>query len=249
MTREEAKEYLSAIQAHGADAGDPIFQEALEQAKKDSELGAWLAQQQEFDRILLEKFSSIQPPEGLRENILASLEEKVRPIQFWKKTWLALAATIALAALLLNEQIGFFRGPSSSFRSFCSDALAMVEVKPAPKLDLETPSLDTAEAFIDQREAPRLDRFPPRLRAMDTAGCRVFVWRQHPASLTCFRMPSGKLLHLIVIREDAVGGSNMPSGPYSENGWHLMFQKKDGLVVMWASQAPMEQLKEVLLET
>jgi hypothetical protein len=249
MTREEAKDCLSAFRAHGADAGDPIFQEALELARKDSELAAWLAQQQEFDKILIEKFSSIQAPHGLRENILASLEETARPIQSWRMGWLALAATIVLAALLLNHQIDFFRGPSSSFRSFRSDALAMVDVKPAPKLDLETASLGTAEAFIDQCEAPRLNRFPPRLRAMATAGCRVFVWRQHPASLTCFRMPTGELLHLIVIREDAIGGSNMPSALYSENGWHLMFQKKDGLIVMWASQAPMEELKQVLLET
>ena len=31
---------------------------------------------------------------------------------------------------------------------------------------------------------------------------------------------------LVVIRADAVGNADMPSGPYSENGWHLMFQKK-----------------------
>jgi hypothetical protein len=84
---------------------------------------------------------------------------------------------------------------------------------------------------------------------MATAGCRVFVWRQHPASLTCFRLPSGNLLNLMVIREDAVGDSNMPTGPYSENGWQLMFQKKNGLIVMWASQAPMDELKELLVET
>jgi hypothetical protein len=79
---------------------------------------------------------------------------------------------------------------------------------------------------------------------MTTAGCRVFLWRQHPASLTCFRLPSGNLLHAVVIREDAVGRADMPSGPYAENGWHLMFQKKAGLLVMWASQAPMEELKQ-----
>ena len=248
MTREEAKEYLSAFRAHGADTEDPSLQQALELAQKDAELGTWLAQQQEFDKILIEKFSSIRPPEGLRENILASLEETARPIQSWRMGWLALAATVVLAALLLSHQVDLFRGPSQQFRSFRSDALAIVSVKPAPILDLETPSLGTTQAFIAAHDAPRLQQFPSKLQAMATAGCRVFVWRQHPASLTCFHLPSGKFLHAVVIRADAVGNPDLPSGPYSENGWHVMFQKKAGLLVMWASQAPMEEVKQ-LIET
>jgi hypothetical protein len=117
-----------------------------------------------------------------------------------------------------------------------------------PKLDLETPSLGTAEAFIEQHDAPRLSEFPQKLQAMATAGCRVFVWRQHPGSLTCFRLPSGYLLHVVVISEDALGNSKLPSGPYSDNGWNMMLQKNNGLIVMWASQAPMEEFKQ-LVET
>jgi hypothetical protein len=172
----------------------------------------------------------------------------VRPIQSWRTGWLALAATIVLAALLLSQKVDLFRSQSQRLRSFCSDALAMVSVKPAPKLDLETASLGTAESFIEAHQAPRLGAFPQKLQAMDTAGCRVFLWRQHPASLTCFRLPSGALLHLVVIREDAIGKADMPAGPFTENGWHLMLQKKNGMVVMWASQAPMEELKQ-LIET
>src|SRR5260221_13841 len=70
MTREEAKELLSALRPHGTDAADPVFREALELASKDSDLGAWLARQQEFDQMLIEELSSIRPPEGLRETIL-----------------------------------------------------------------------------------------------------------------------------------------------------------------------------------
>jgi hypothetical protein len=29
-------------------------------------------------------------------------------------------------------------------------------------------------------------------------------------------------------QSEAAGDSNIPSEPYSENGWNLMFQKKDG---------------------
>jgi hypothetical protein len=246
MTREQAKEYLSAFRAHGADEADPTLQQALELARRDSELGSWLAQQREFDKILIEKFASISPPEGLKETILESLNGTVRPIQSWRMGWFALAATVVLAALLLSQKVDLFRGSSQKFRSFRSDALAMVSVKPAPILDLETPSLGTTQAFIAAHDAPRLQQFPPKLQAMATAGCRVFVWRQHPASLTCFHLPSGKFLHAVVIRADAVGNPDLPSGPYSENGWHVMFQKKAGLLVMWATQAPMEEVKQFI---
>jgi len=129
MTREQAKEYLSAVRPHGADAGDPTLQRALDLAQKDSELGAWFAQQQEFDKILREKLSSIRPPEGLREKILESLPETARPIQFRRMGWLALAAAVVLAVLLLSQQVDLFHSPSQQFSSFYSDALAMVAVK------------------------------------------------------------------------------------------------------------------------
>jgi hypothetical protein len=248
MTREEAEELLSALRPHGTDATDPIFREALELASSDSDLGAWLARQQEFDRMLIEELSSIRPPEGLRETILQSLREPARPLQFWRNAWPALAAAAVLVAFFLSQQVTTLRNPSSRFQSFYSDALAMVEVRPMPKLDLETASLAITQAFIEQHDAPRLGQLPPKLQSMATAGCRVFVWRQHLASLTCFCLPSGNLLHLVVIDEKALGDSKMPSGLNSEDGWHMMFQKENGLILMWASEAPIDEWKRLVVE-
>jgi hypothetical protein len=53
----------------------------------------------------------------------------------------------------------------------------------------------------------------------------------------------------VVIREEAVGDLGIPSGRYSENGWHMLFEKKDGLIVLWVSEAPMNELKQLLFET
>ena len=250
MTREEAEVILSAYRPHHADAADPVFREALDLAGKDAGVDSWLARQHEFDRTVTEKLSSIGPPEGLRERILESLKVTARPLRFSRIAWPALAAAaVVLVAFFLGQQVLTLRNPSSQFQSFYSDALAMVAVKPIPKLDLETANLGITQAFIGQHEAPRLGLFPAKLQAMATAGCRVFVWQQHLASLTCFRLPSANLLHLVVIDEKALGSWEIPSGLYSENGWHIMFQKKNGLIVMWASQAPMDEVKQLLVET
>jgi hypothetical protein len=248
MTRKEAEEILSAFRASTADRADPAFREALELVGKDSDLAAWLARQQEFDAIVIAKLSSIRPPEGLREAVLESLKPIARPPQFWRFGLLAAAAAV-LVALFLGQQIVSLRNPSTQFQSFYSDALAMVAVKPMPKLDLETASLEMTQAFIEQHDAPRLGRLPPELRLIATAGCRVFVWRQHLASLTCFRLPSGNLLHLVVIDEKALGDSKMPSGLYSEDRWQMMFQKENGLILMWASEAPIDEWKQLVVET
>jgi hypothetical protein len=246
MTREEAKECLSGFRAHGVDAEDPAFREALELAQKDPELSAWFTRQREFDTILAEKFSSIQPPEGLEKSILKSLGRPTPIVQPARLLWFALAATVMAAALVLTYQSGLFRASSDRFREFRSDALAIVSAKPTPELDMLTASLATADAFLDAREAARLRVVPEKLRSMPTAGCKVFVWRNHRSSLTCFTLPSGNLLHLVVIHESALDGSAMPTGFYSENGWQLMFQKKEGMVVMWATKAPMDEVKQLI---
>jgi hypothetical protein len=246
MTREEAKECLSGFRTHGADGEDPAFREALELVEKDPELAGWFVRQREFDGILREKFSSIRPPEGLEKRILESLDRPTRSVQPARLVWLALAATVVAAALVLTYRAGMFGQPSDRFREFRSDALAMVSTKPAPQLDLQTASLDNADSYIDSHEAPRLATVPQKLRNMPTAGCRVFVWNKHLASLTCFTLPSGRLLHLVVIEEGAIGNFKADSGSYSVNGWQLMFQKKDGQVVMWATQEPMDELKQLI---
>jgi hypothetical protein len=34
----------------------------------------------------------------------------------------------------------------------------------------------------------------------------------------------------------------------SMGDWHVMFQQKDGMLLMWATQAPMEQLKQIVVK-
>src|SRR5258708_15185365 len=75
--------------------------------------------------------------EGLRETVVESLRKTARPLQFWRNTWPALAAAVVLVAFFLSQQVVTLRNPSPRFQSFCSDALAMVAVRPVQKLDLE----------------------------------------------------------------------------------------------------------------
>ena len=49
MNNDHAKIVLSVYRPHGQDANDPFFSEALQQAKLDPSLSAWLNDEQRWD--------------------------------------------------------------------------------------------------------------------------------------------------------------------------------------------------------
>jgi hypothetical protein len=51
----------------------------------------------------------------------------------------------------------------------------------------------------------------------------------------------------VVINKAAMDNANIPAGMKAMGDWHVMFQQKNGMLLMWASRAPMDQLKQVLV--
>jgi hypothetical protein len=247
MNSDAAKEILSAYRSEDRDGADPIFHEAFSQLENDAELKKWFEEQINLDRSIRQKLAGIEPPADLKAKILARIRgEKVRRSVFaLPPAWLAVAACLVLGGLALFYSTR--QGGPDRFQEFKTDALAMVSVQGGPQLDLETPDLSETQAFLREHKAPCYEALPSRLKAMETAGCRSFVWKDYPASLTCFRLPEGLLLHLVVIEKAALDNANIPAGMKAMGDWHVMFQQKNGMLLMWASQAPMDQLKQLFV--
>jgi len=74
MDKEHAKFILQSYRPDGADAQDPHFAEALQLAAEDRGLGEWLANERADDSIFVEALSTVDIPDGLRDEILAVLE-------------------------------------------------------------------------------------------------------------------------------------------------------------------------------
>jgi hypothetical protein len=53
---------------------------------------------------------------------------------------------------------------------------------------------------------------------------------------------------LVVIDRKAMGNADIPVGVKSVGDWHVMFQQKGGMLMMWATQAPMEQLEQMVVK-
>ncbi len=96
MNNHEAKQILTLFRPGTADEKDPFFDEARRLASTDPELARWLDAHCESYRILREKFRSIQPPAGLKEQILS--ERKIHRLSFpsYRRPALALAASMVL---------------------------------------------------------------------------------------------------------------------------------------------------------
>ena len=81
---------------------------------------------------------------------------------------------------------------------------------------------------------------------MPIAGCLVTEWRHHCLSLTCFVMPGNRLVHLVVVPKDALDGARLPEGLQPVEGWHLAYRERDGMVMLWATHAPVDEFKRIL---
>jgi hypothetical protein len=121
MTNECAKFLLCAYRSNGADAKDPAFQDALDQARCDPVLASWFRQQREFDEILSAKLRSVEPPPGLQEAILAGTQATAIP-HHRRARWLAIAAGLALGLLVLGRMQLSGPGRPDPFLAFYSYA-------------------------------------------------------------------------------------------------------------------------------
>ena len=240
ITNERAKFLLSAYRHNGADAQDPIFREALEQATRDPDLANWFANQRSFDALLCEKLSSVQPPASLKPAILSGIYSGASKHRFPLVRLLGLAAVLFLSGILLIVMQLRNDSDGRSLSQYQSTAFAVLSE--GPKLDFLTSDLSRSQEYLSQRAAPHASEIPAALHEMPTVGCRAIDWNGKMISLTCFHLPSGELLHLFVVDAKSLGKIAPQSEIQEINGWRVKFRRESGLLLMFISKAPMSEL-------
>jgi hypothetical protein len=246
ITNETARFLLNAYRPNGADAQDPVFRDALEQAARDPELGAWFTEQRGFDSMIAEKLSGIEPPATLRFAILAGINNRPPRRRLSVRPLLALAAVLMLSAIILVPMLTGPYSGSNSIDRYQKANLALLTAVPAPQLDLLTASFSSTQEYLEEMQAPCIHSLPASLLALPTAGCKALRWNGHTLSLTCFRLPSGELLHLFVIAEKFLGPIDIGTDFRNFNGWHVKCQKLNGMLVMFVSRARMSEIEQYI---
>jgi len=206
MSRDQAKEILSAFRAGTEDERDPVFVKALQLAEQDRELSAWLAERQAFDSAVKRRLATSPLPPGLFEQIRTGVTFRRAKARHQRQRRMALAACFVLFLTLAGLWL-YHRNftETTQFAAYRSEMVRFL--RQFPRLDLETANLAQARQWLADTRHLQQVQFPAGLQRFPTIGCRTLQWHGHPLGLVCF-MVDGEVVHFIVIPR-----SSIPDGP------------------------------------
>ena len=246
ITNESAKFVLNAYRPNGADARDPVFRAALEQSTRDPELAAWFKEQRSFDLLISSKLAEFQPPATLYSAILAGIANRSPVRRFTFRPFLALAAVLVLSGAILLPLYMESASKSKLIEQYQRANLTMLSSAPAPNLDLVTDDFSRTQEYLAEMKTPCIPFLPGSLLDLPTAGCKTLHWKGQELSLTCFRLPSGKLLHVFVIDDKAFRSVKVADEFTDMDGWHFKCQRRAGMLLMFVSRASMTEMEQYI---
>lgn len=204
MDNQKAKLRLSIYRHTGADAQDPFFSEALQQAEKDPALRAWLADQQAFDAQFTAALSGVSAPREGRALIEATMMRKPSP---WSQWWrpLALAASLAV---LITLSTSWWRDGTLTLSSDASvAALARDLSEHHVSIGLMSSDYSKLRAWLTEKQSPMPGTLPPGLAQYGLIGCQAWETTRGKVSLLCFMDGNKGVYHLYVFENPGDGQS------------------------------------------
>lgn len=209
MNNHDAKFLLRAYRPGGDDSADPRMAAALEQARRDPELGAWLTQEQSFDAAMAEKLRAVTPPAGLRAAILAggrvsgAVEAPETTSRAWwrgaRAQWLGLAAAVAVvAATAWTIRPG--AGGKPGFGDLAREALHELHgAHGAPTLARD---VGVVGAWLQDPASRLAAGMPVELARLRTDGCRAVKVSGRELFEVCFFRDGAEYHFYVGRRED-----------------------------------------------
>ena len=187
MTKEQAKETLSAWRPWANDAHNAEFADALALCRQDPDLTEWLKNHQTAQETIRAGFKQIPVPEGLKEQILSEHEsQKIVRLGRRDVSWYAMAASITLAVGVaafwymrtdaVKEDLGF-----SGYRSRMVRSAVRVYA-----MDLETSDASRVRSYLGEHNGHADFALPKKLEQTKLVGCGVKNWQGKPVTMVCF---------------------------------------------------------------
>lgn len=252
MKNDEARQILSAYRPSGEDASDPIFAEALEQARRDPELEEWFKEERARDAALAQVFQSLPVSEEAKRSLVAvsRMETVAKKRSFWRWTS-ALAACLAVA-LTLTFVLASYLGSAPEVALDEPGSIGAPELldlaHSAMPLDFRGDSVPELRAWLVGRGAPEPVRLPNGMASLSAFGCRVFSDDFGNAiSLLCLKK-DGELVHLFVAGGKAREALAMAERTWvAEDGWNAYSWSESDRTYVLFSKAPRSELEELVI--
>jgi hypothetical protein len=214
MNPQEAREILSVFRPGTEDEHDPAFAEALDLARANPELRAWLADSIAFDDVLKADLARVAAPAALRESILAE-RKIVRPAPWWqhrltRPQWAA-AAAVAMAGALLAVWFGTRPTPFAEFQRDIADE----SWGATPHVQVKVSSMTELRHSLETRNLPSRFTVPSTLAPV-VRGYSLVNWHGRELPVICFAS-EGQHLHLVVA--DRADFRDAPTGVPQTDQW------------------------------
>jgi hypothetical protein len=208
MNNQEARLILQAYRCGGQDASDPLFAEALEQARLDPELQKWFAEENALDaRIQTSLQTAVPVPRELKSNLLA-MGKIVRPTPPRWFQPMKLAAAAAVLLLLGLAAFLFSTHKPAQLASF-RETMARYSMQQQGHVAYESHDVAKIQQWLQDRGMESNFELPAALHSGPAQGCRVVDWNGRKATMLCFVL-DGEHLDLFVM--DRAGLPDLPEG-------------------------------------
>lgn len=217
MNNEEARWMLQLYRHNGSDAADPRFHEALEQVRRDPELAQWFANECAVDSRISEKLrESFDPPSSLKSALLAQRRFVHENDPAGRTRWILGMAAAVLVALGIG--IGMLQVKQISdpkLAVYRADMTDFAKTK-LNRLDLVTKDVGEIRQWLNDEGGYGEFVLPSGLEGRPGVGCRLLDWQGSRVSLICFELANGRVVHLFVVNQDAVGAFSFSTPEFHE---------------------------------
>jgi hypothetical protein len=195
MKSKDAKKWLEVCRPGGADAPDPQFQDALQQAARDPALAGWFDEQRSFDADFAKSLGSVPAPADLKDSILAARKVVKPPV--WRD-WRARAAAVAAAVAVLATVGGLLAtNRSEPFPAFRATLIEQAWDGQS-HLDFESSDVLHIRQWFARQNAPSDFQLPKGLRDAHLIGCRLVEADGKHVPMICLS-DGPKHMHLFVV--------------------------------------------------
>src|SRR5208282_524025 len=254
MNNQEAKLILQAYRPGGRDTFDPLFAEALEQARRDPELQKWFAEEQVLDSQIQSKLrSAVAVPRDLKANLLA-LRKITRPVPWWFKLMnfepVKLAAAAAVV-LLIGLAAFLLLPPKPTQLALFREKMVRYSMQEHEHITFESPDIAKIQQWLQARSVDANFELPAGLQGKPAQGCRVVDWNGHQATMICFVLDDGKHMDFFVMDRACLPGLPENGAPQfaSANGLMTVTWAKGGKVYLLTGGGDKKLFEQLLNQT
>ena len=201
MNRDEAKKVLLLYRPGQEEPYDGEFEQALDLARHDAELGRWFEQHKRFQEAMQAKFRQIEAPAHLKQALLANQKIVRLPARSrHAPVWLTAAAAVFIGLAVLR----FWPNPSPPDRFEDYQAMMVSKATLQYGMEFRTHDKEQLRRMIASKGGPGDYSLTKGLEKLPLTGGGSLRWRSNPVAMVCFDRGTNNMLFLFVMKSSAV---------------------------------------------